>query len=144
MSKKNTQLEQFVNLRLQGLSFDEISTKLEVHKTTLMDWAKELNLTEQMKQAQYLKIEALVKQYHLTNEHRIKKQLALLKKCYDEIEKRDLTELPTDKLFSLITTITEQIKSNVPKIIEYDKNVNYIEQLPCIIKDASITFNPIE
>ena len=118
-TKKGKQLEAFVNLRLQGLSYDECSEELEVHKTTLIDWAKEMNLNEQLKKAQFLKIEALVKHNQLTNEYRLKKQIEFLKKCYDEIEKRDLSELPTDKLYNLITNITEQIKISMPQI-EYE------------------------
>ena len=138
--KKNTQLEQFVVLRLQGLSYDEISTKLDVNKTTLIEWAKELNLKEQLNKNQFLKIEALVKQYQLSNEHRITKQLALLNKCYNEIEKRDLSDLPTDKLFNLITTLTEQIKLNVPQI-------QFTTEAPYEISYNDITvhkLNPIE
>lgn len=144
MNKKNTQLEQLALLRLQGLSFDEISTKLNVHKTTLIDWAKDLNLTEQIRKNQYLKIEALVKQYQLTNEHRIKRQITLLKKCYDEIEKRDLSELPTDKLFNLITTLTEQIKANVPKVTIYDETTQFLEVQTFVEKYNSTTFDPTE
>jgi hypothetical protein len=118
-TKKDKQLEAFVNFRLQGLSYDECSEKLDVHRSTLIDWAKELNLNEKMKKVQFLKIEALVKLNQLTNEYRLKKQIEFLKKCYDEIEKRDLTELPTDKLYNLITNITEQIKIGMPKI-EYE------------------------
>lgn len=144
MNKKNTQLEQLALLRLQGLSFDEISAKINVHKTTLIDWAKDLNLTEQIRKNQYLKIEALVKQYQLTNEHRIKRQITLLKKCYDEIEKRDLSELPTDKLFNLITTLTEQIKANVPKVTIYDETTQFLEVQTFVEKYNSTTFDPTE
>ena len=34
--------ERFVELRVQGLSFEEISRELKISKQTLADWAREL------------------------------------------------------------------------------------------------------
>ncbi len=118
MSKKSNQLEQFITLRLEGKSYDECATELKVNRSTLIGWAKELDIKTQIKVSQFTKIEALIKQNELGIQQRLNGQIKFLKKINDELANRDLKDLSTDKLFDLANKVSYSINSMLP-IIEY-------------------------
>lgn len=91
--------EKFIELRAKGLSFDKISKELGKAKQTLVDWSKELQ--EEIASRKALELELLYEKYYLLREHRLKSFGELLSGIQGELLKRDLSEVPTDKLLAL-------------------------------------------
>lgn len=95
--------EKFVELRAQGKSFDRISQDLNVGKTCLVNWSKELAV--EVSNMREMELEALREQYFLSKQARIEAFGRLLQKVREEIEKRDLEGVETSKLFELFLKI---------------------------------------
>ena len=97
----------FIALRAAGLSYKKIANQLKVSKPTLIKWSRELS--NEIKNAKTLEIESIREQYLLNREHRLKilgSQLNLLTK---EIHERDLSEVPTWRLFDMQRKVIGQI-----------------------------------
>jgi hypothetical protein len=91
--------EKFIELRAQGYSFDKIAKELGKAKQTLVDWSRELQ--EEIANRKALELEALYEKYYLLKEHRLKSFGETLSKLQKEIESRNLSDVPTDKLLDL-------------------------------------------
>ncbi len=91
--------EKFILLRAQGASFDRIAKDLGKAKQTLVNWARELE--DEIANAKAIELEALAEQFFLTKQKKIESLGRVLTGIKDEIEKRDLGEVPTDKLLDL-------------------------------------------
>ncbi len=103
--------EKFIELRAKGLSFDKIAGELKKSKQTLIDWSKELE--EEIANLKAVELEALYEKYFLLKRNRLQTFGEILKRLRAEMETRDLTDLPTDKLLDLIgkygTLLREEI-----------------------------------
>ncbi len=90
----------FVELRAKGLTYDKIADELEVTKRTLINWSKDFE--EEIANLKATELEALQEQYFMKKEKKIRlfgdKFIAIIK----ELDKRDLSEIPTEKLFDLM------------------------------------------
>jgi hypothetical protein len=91
--------EAFIELRAAGLSFDKITRRLKVCKQTLIDWSKELE--EEIGNLKAIELEALYEKYFLLKENRIQSFGGLLARMSAELEKRDFSDIPTDKLLDI-------------------------------------------
>jgi len=89
----------FIELRARGLSFDKISKELKVSKQTLIDWSR--GLQEEIRNLKAIELEALQEKYFLTKEKRIELFGERLKAIKEELDKRNLTDVPTCKLIEL-------------------------------------------
>ena len=99
--------EKFVELRAKGLSFDRIAQELETSKQTLINWSKELeNEIGNMKK---IELEALQEKYYMLKSQRIELFGEKLKAIKDELDKRNLSDIPTDKLFDLFMKCFRQL-----------------------------------
>ena len=103
--------ERFIELRAKGLSYDKIAKKLGKAKQTLIDWSKELQ--EEIANRKALELEALYEAYYLQRESRLQTLGTIIKKIKDEVKKRDLSDVPTDKLLELLLKYNSQVKEEV-------------------------------
>ena len=92
--------EKFIELRAKGLSFDKIAGELKKSKQTLIDWSRELE--EEIANLKAVELEALYEKYFLLKQNRVQTFGEILKRLRAELETRDLTDLPTDKLLELV------------------------------------------
>ncbi len=92
--------EKFIELRASNESYANIAKKLDVSKTTLFNWAKQYENEIQNQQGLYL--DNLQEQYKIGKQHRIKVLGKRLEKLLEEVEKRDLKDVPTSKLYEMI------------------------------------------
>ena len=92
--------ERFIELRAMGWSFDKIAKELGKAKQTLIDWSKELQ--NEIANLKAIELEALYEKYYLHKETRLQTFGELLTKIKKEIEGRDLSDVPTDKLLELL------------------------------------------
>lgn len=103
--------QQFIELRAQGWSFDKIAKELGRAKQTLIDWSKELS--DEIANLKALELEALYESHYLMKEHRLKTFGAMLTKITTEIQKRDLSDVPTDKLLDLLLKYNSQVRDEI-------------------------------
>lgn len=98
----------FIELRASGASFDKIAKELGRSKQTLIDWSKELQ--EEIANLKAVELEALYEQYYLLKESRLRTFGDILQRMREELQGRDLTAVPTDKLLDLLLKYNTLIK----------------------------------
>ena len=103
--------ERFIELRAKGMSFDKIAKEIGKAKQTLIDWSKELQ--DEIANRKALELEALYEKYYLLKENRLQTFGDMLTKIKKEIEQRDLSDVPTDKLLDLLLKYENQVKDEV-------------------------------
>jgi IS30 family transposase len=103
--------QRFIELRAQGWSFDKIAKELGKAKQTLIDWSKELE--GEIANRKALELEALYESYYLQRENRLQTFGALLSKIKKEVESRDLSDVPTEKLLELFLKYNSQVKEEI-------------------------------
>lgn len=103
--------ERFIELRAKGWSFDKIAKELSKAKQTLIDWSKELQ--DEIANRKALELEALYESYYLMRENRLQTFGAMLTKIKEEVERRDLSDVPTDKLLELLLKYNSQVKEEI-------------------------------
>jgi len=93
--------EEFVQLRAKGWSYQRISRRLKVSKSTLSNWRGELE--EEIASLKAMELEALQERYWMAKEGKIKLLGETLKAIQKEIKDREkpLADVPTEKLLDL-------------------------------------------
>ena len=117
--------ERFIELRAKGWSFDKIAKEIGKAKQTLIDWSKELQ--EEIANRKALELEALYETYYLQRESRLQMFGAMLTKIKKEVERRDLSDVPTDKLLELLLKYNSQVKEEIVEPI-YKSSQELIEE----------------
>lgn len=117
--------QRFIELRAKGWSFDKIAKELGKAKQTLIDWSKELQ--DEIANRKALELEAIYESYYLLKENRLQTFGAMLTKIKEEIESRDLSDVPTDKLLDLFLKYNSQIKEEIVEPI-YKSSQELIEE----------------
>jgi len=103
--------ERFIELRAKGWSFDKIAKETGKAKQTLIDWSKELQ--DEIANRKALELEALYESYYLLKENRLQTFGAMLTKIKEEVGRRNLSDVPTDKLLELLLKYNAQIKEEI-------------------------------
>jgi len=101
----------FIELRAKGYSFDKIAKELGKAKQTLLDWSRELD--QEIAQAKALELDSLYESYSLYKEARLKTLGEILSKLKNEVDNRDLTDLPTDRLLDLFLKYEGVVKESL-------------------------------
>lgn len=133
--------QRFIELRAKGYSFDKIAKELGKAKQTLLDWSKDLEL--EIAQAKALELETLYESYSLYKEARLKTLGEILLKLKSEIDQRNLTDLPTDKLLDLFLkyegvvkdTLVEPVFKSTSELDEERAERNLLEELSAVNLD---------
>jgi hypothetical protein len=106
--KDNETRDRFVELRAQGKSFASIAEELNVSKPTLIEWSKEMQV--QVSNLRAVNEEALRERFKLTKEHQLQVLSQQFNAIRTEIEKRDLADLPTDKLYGVMFKLANELR----------------------------------
>jgi transcriptional regulator len=101
----------FIELRAKGYSFDKIAKELGKAKQTLLDWSRDLD--QEIAQAKALELDSLYEAYSLYKEARLKTLGEILSKLKKEVDNRDLTDLPTDRLLDLFLKYEGVVKERL-------------------------------
>lgn len=124
-TKLDKNIEAFIQMRIEGKSFDEIATELKTTKQTLIDWNKKELVRYAINEGKAFKINTLVKTYNFNLVNRIKTYLELSKKINDELLSRDLKDISTDVLLKMSISNDTRVKDLiVNKKIEIGVNPN--------------------
>lgn len=100
--------ESFIELRAQGKSFVAIAEEIDVSKTTLIAWSREMH--EQIHNLRAINDEALREKYHLTKKHELETLSCRLEAVEKELEGRPLADISTDKLYGVLFKLMSEIR----------------------------------
>jgi transposase len=100
----------FVELRAKGNSYDKIAKTLGVSKSTLLSWSKDLSL--EINNERSVAMDAIYEKHKLAKQHQMEMLGIQLGKVREELEKRDLSEVSTDKLVTMQLKLLDAINSN--------------------------------
>lgn len=103
------QMQQFIELRTQNVSYEKIAKQIKVSKTTLIKWAKDCE--EEIQNRRAITYEALNEQYKVGQQHRLQMWSEQLEAVRAELKKRGLADVPTTKLVEMLDTFTEKLRA---------------------------------
>ncbi len=107
--------EQLIQLRAQGVSYSNISKEIGKSKQTLIDWGKELE--EEIRNLKAIELEAIYEKYFLLKEARLQSFGIITQRIRKEIESRDLSDIPTEKLLDMFLKYNSVIKQETTEPI---------------------------
>lgn len=116
---------QFVELRAQGKSFASISEALGVSKPTLIEWSRERS--EDVSNLTAINQEAMRERLRITKEHELSLLSQRLGEVKNELEKRTLEDVSTDKLYGIFFKLIRELRG---------------EQKPLELQ--AVSFDPLE
>jgi len=113
MKDKQTK-ERFIELRGQGLPLKRIADEIGVSKTTLVNW--EQDLKEQIDNLRAMELEALYDKYYLSTRKKVEFFGDVLSRIQGELETRDLSTIPTEKLFAMYAHFYREAQHALPEL----------------------------
>lgn len=114
MKDQETKMK-FVELRGNGWSFDRIAQELRVSKQTLIAWGKEFET--EIANLRAIELESLQERFLMMKAQRIEHFGNKLQAIKNELDKRNLAELPTDKLFDLLIKYSNTLKNETVETV---------------------------
>ena len=104
----------FIELRAAGRSYSDIATELQVSKQTLINWKKEFQL--EIDNLKAVEIDAIQRRYTMHRQGRIELLGKMLDGLKAELAKRNLGDLPTDRLITHILKVGAAIAREEPDL----------------------------
>lgn len=117
--KDNNKKDRFLKMIVKdGKSIPTIAEKLGISVDDTYELKEKLELDIiDLKAKEYDKI---VQQYQLSYLNQFKYHAALYKKLKSELDKRDFSGLPTDKLYYILNHVQENLNATIDYIIDPD------------------------
>jgi len=94
--ENNGKVAKFIELRAQGNSFDKIAEEIGMSKQTLLNWNKKFE--DDVQSLKGVEIRSLQEQFFATKEQRMKGLGEKIKAINAALDKKDFSDLGTDKL----------------------------------------------
>ena len=115
----NSKKKKFLNMIVKdGKSIQTIAQKLGIDVDEAFELREELDLDIlDFKAKEYDKV---VQNYGLSYLNQFKYQAELYKRLKSELDKRDFTGLPTDKLYYILNRVQENINATIDYVIDSD------------------------
>lgn len=104
----NDQKERFIELRAKGKSFESIAEEIGISKPTLIEWAKKFKI--EIANLKALEMESLQEQFYISWKKRVELISKQLEQVNKELEKRDLSEVATEKLVDMQSKLLDKLK----------------------------------
>jgi DNA-binding transcriptional regulator YiaG len=116
----------FIVLRSEGLSISRIAERLNISRPTLIKWNEQYHFAINSYRA--VELEALhhsiLEKHHEDLAHLAKQQKAIAK----ELSKRNLDDVPTEKLFRIDSLLREEIQKTRAAALLIQEESTYIPQ----------------
>jgi transposase len=107
-------IARFIFLRSQGWSFNRIQVELNVSKPTLIKWSRQHQFA--IANLRATETEALAEQVFRQRHERWDVLARQLKRLEEEIEKRDLEEIPASRLHGIATALRAEINREIGRV----------------------------
>jgi len=112
MSKTLDEKQQFIELRAKGYSFQKIADQLSVSKPTLIGWSQEEQTSKDIHNQRTLYLDELQEKYAMTKRHRIAVFGDVLNRAKVELDKRDLSDMSTEKLVTMVIKLSDTLRQD--------------------------------
>ena len=99
--------QRIIFLRSQGMSFNKIAVELNVSKPTLIKWSRQFQF--EIANLRATETEALAERIFRQRHERWEALARQLKRLEEEIESRDLEEIPASRLHSIAASLRAEI-----------------------------------
>jgi len=106
--------ERFIELRGQGLPLAKIAAEINVSKTTLINWERDFR--EEIDNLQAVELEAMYDKYYLSVRKKVEFFGDVLNRIQGELETRDLSTIPTEKLFAMYAHFYREAQHALPEL----------------------------
>jgi transcriptional regulator with XRE-family HTH domain len=103
--------DRFVELRASGITMAEATKELGISHNTGLNWEKDLK--ERIETYRAIHIEELQEKYRISKEKRIELFGERFLAINEELKKRDLSEIPTPKLFDMMIRCMKALESEI-------------------------------
>ena len=110
MTDRDTE-NRIIELRARGKSYSTIASELKIGKQTALDVCKKYK--EQIATLQALELEQLYEEQRITSQERITAIASLMQRVREEIDRRDLTQVPTEKLIDLYLKQASSLREEI-------------------------------
>lgn len=123
---------QAVELRAEGMGYEDIAQRLGLEVQDIIDTLQEGETGEKVSTLRAVKLEKIITAGGVDTTGRIKSLSSLRQRLTEELESRDLSDIPTKDLATLIVKINEALKSEVytPKILTREEQLDRCTALP--------------
>jgi hypothetical protein len=108
----------FLELRAQGKSLRTIADELSVGRQTLVNWERKHK--EQIENLKAIELDALLERHRLTAQAQIESYGVELARVTEELQKRDLTDVPTPKLYDILIKLHARVDGARPALTVRD------------------------
>jgi hypothetical protein len=105
------QENKFLELRVQGKSLKTISKEIDIPTDVLQEW--EFELADDILNAKSIEYDRIIEERDLTSISRFKYLTELYEKLRAELDKRDFSGLPTDKVYIILNDVYERIHNKM-------------------------------
>jgi len=104
--------QKFLELRAQGKSLRAIEIEIGTNRGTLAKWESECK--EELENLRAMELEAMREEYSLTTQARIERFGRQLQRVTEELENRDLSDIPTPRLVDLAIKLDTKLREEGP------------------------------
>jgi hypothetical protein len=104
--------QKFLELRAQGKSFRAIEIEIGTSRGTLAKWEQEYR--EELTNLKAIERDAMREKYLLTNQAQLELLGTQFTRLKEELEKRDLSDIPTPKLLELVLKYSTRLTADFP------------------------------
>ena len=104
--------QKFLELRAQGKSLRAIEIEIGTSRGTLAKWEQEYR--EELTNLKAIERDAMREKYLLTNQAQLDLLGTQFTRLKEELEKRDLSDVPTPKLFELVLKYSTRLTEDFP------------------------------
>lgn len=111
MSVSNKVKLRIIELRAEGLSYAKIAEALKISKQTALEIVRDNK--DEVTSLQAMEMEALFDAEKINLRGRVEQLSSLQARLREELAKRDLSKLPTDKLIALFIKTNQALKDEV-------------------------------
>jgi hypothetical protein len=101
--------DKFIEMRAEGLTLAKIAEELKISYNTAVDWSREF--VDNISAIKAFKDEEMIEKYRMTKEKRIEMYGERLLAIQDELAKRDLSDIPTHKLFDMTIKCSKALEA---------------------------------
>ena len=104
--------QKFLELRAQGKSFRAIEIEIGTSRGTLAKWEQEFR--EELTNLKAIELDTMREKFLLTNQAQLELLGTQFTRLKEELEKRDLSDIPTPKLFELVLKYSTRLTEDFP------------------------------
>ena len=98
--KYEDKVEKFIELRASGKSFKEISFELSIPLSSILEFSKKYSY--EINNLKAIELDDVANKYQISKSQRIEFLASLLSKFKSELNSRDLSDIPSDKLIDYL------------------------------------------